>query len=585
MEPNIFVIFQTNKNLNMSVNHSEISSFIWSVCDDLLRGLFKQHEYGDVILPFVVLRRLDCVLEPSKDKVINLYENYSKKIDDPTPIILNEIGLSFFNHSKYDLHRLRQDHRNVSLNFTNYLNGFSSNVREIIEHFQLDKPIDKLNKNGKLYQMVETFSSIDLHPDNVDNHTMGQVFEELLRRFSEMSNETSGEHYTPRDIVQLLVELVFTEGKDDLIGEGKVRSIFDCCCGTGGILTISKNLITEKINPNIEINLYGQELNPQTYSICRSDMLISGENPNNIRLGSSLSNDKFEGVKFDYLMSNVPFGVSWKGEQDFINNESQNPNGRFFVGTPRSSDGSLLFLQNMISKMEPTGSRVGVIFNGSPLFTGDSGSGESEIRKWIIENDWLECVVQLPDQLFFNTGITTYIWIISNKKKKHRKGKVQLIDGSGFFKMMKKSLGNKRKFIPDEMVKELTEFYQEFKPNEFSKIFPNEYFGYTKIVIEQPLVKNGKVEKDKNGNPKPDGSLRDNERVPLGVDIDEYFEREVKPHLPNSWVDKTKSQVGYEINFTKYFYQYKPLRPLTEITKDLLDLEKESDGLMSKLIN
>ena len=566
-------------------NHSEISSFIWSVCDDLLRGLFKQHEYGDVILPFVVLRRLDCVLEPSKDKVIDLFDKYSKKIDDPTQIILNEIGLSFYNQSKYDLQRLRQDHLNISLNFNNYLNGFSANVREIIEHFQLDKPIEKLHKNGKLYQMVETFSSIDLHPDAVDNHSMGLIFEELLRRFSEMSNETSGEHYTPRDEIRLLVSLVFSGNKDDLQGEGKVRSLFDNCCGTGGILTIGKNWILENINPKIEINLYGQELNPQTYSVCKSDLLISGENPNNIKLGSSLSDDHFQGMKFDYLMSNVPFGVSWNGELEFIENESQNPNGRFFIGTPRKSDGSLLFLQNMISKMEPKSSRIGVIFNGSPLFTGDSGSGESDIRKWIIENDWLECIVQLPDQLFFNTGITTYIWILSNKKKKHRKGKVQLIDGSNFYKQMKKSLGNKRKYITDEMVEEITTLYDEFKETEFTKIFSNEYFGYTRIVIEQPLVKNGKVEKDKLGNPKSDSTFRDTERVPLGVDVDEYFESEVKPHLPNAWVDKSKNQVGYEINFTKYFYQYKPLRSLEDITKDLLELEKESDGLMNKLLN
>ena len=569
----------------MSVKHSEISSFIWSVCDDLLRGLFKQHEYGDVILPFVVLRRLDCVLEPSKDKVIELFENYSKKIDDPTPIILNEIGLSFFNQSKYDLHRLRQDHRNISLNFNNYLNGFSPNVREIIENFQLEKPIEKLHKNGKLYQLVETFSSVDLHPNVVDNHTMGLIFEELLRRFSEMSNETSGEHYTPRDEVRLLVSLVFSGNKEDLQGEGKVRSVFDGTCGTGGILTIGKSWILENVNPNIEIKLYGQELNPQTYSVCKSDLLISGENPNNIRLGSSLSNDQFQGMRFDYQMSNVPFGVSWKSEQDFIENESQNQNGRFSVGTPRSTDGSLLFLQNMISKMELKGSRIGIIFNGSPMFTGDSGSGESNIRKWIIENDWLECIVQLPDQLFFNTGITTYIWILSNNKKKHRRGKIQLIDGSNHFQLMKKSLGNKRKFITNEMVEEITRLYEDFKETETSKIFPNEYFGYTKIVIEQPLIKDGKVETDKNGKPKPDGSLRDTERVPLGVDLNEYFLREVKPHLPNSWMDRTKDGIGYEINFTKYFYEYKPLRPLDVITKDLLDLEKESDGLMSRILN
>jgi type I restriction enzyme M protein len=568
----------------MSGNHSEISSFIWSVCDDLLRGLFKQHEYGDVILPFIVLRRLDCVLEPSKDKVIDLYEKYSKKIDDPTQILLNEIGLSFYNYSRYDLQRLRQDHLNISLNFNNYLNGFSPNVREIIENFQLEKPLDKLNKNGKLYQLVETFTSVDLHPDKVDNHSMGLVFEELLRKFSEMSNETSGEHYTPRDEVRLLVSLVLSGNKDDLQGKGKVRSLFDCCCGTGGILSIGKSWIKENVNPDIEINLYGQELNPQTYSVCKSDMLISGENPDNIRLGSSLSNDHFQGMKFDYLMSNVPFGVSWKSEQEFIENESQNPHGRFFVGTPRTSDGSLLFLQHMISKMEPRGSRIGIIFNGSPLFTGDSGSGESEIRKWIIENDWLECVVQLPDQLFFNTGITTYIWILSNNKKEHRKGKIQLIECSSFFKSMKKSLGNKRKYISDEMIDEITNLYERFEVTEYSKIFDNEFFGYTKITIERPLIVNGKIEKDKKGNPKFDCSLRDTERIPLGTNIDEYFLKEVKPHLPDCWMDRSKDNIGYEINFSKYFYKYKPLRSLEVITKELLDLEEETDGLMNKLI-
>jgi type I restriction enzyme M protein len=564
--------------------HQELSSFIWNVCDDVLRGLFKQHEYGDVILPFVVLRRLDCVLEPHKDEVYKLYEEYKSKVDDPSPIIKNSVKKEFYNFSKYDLVRLKSDPKNIYINFQNYINGYSKSVYEIIENFQFEKPVEKLHKNNKLYLLIDKFTEIDLHPNIVDNHTMGNIFEELLRKFSEMSNETSGEHYTPRDVVKLLVSLVFSENKEDLMGEGKIRSIFDPCCGTGGMLTMGKEWILENINPNIEIKTSGQELNPQTYSICKSDMLISGENPDNIRLGSSLSEDKFQGEKFDYMITNPPFGVSWKSEEEFIVNESNNPQGRFSVGTPRTSDGSLLFLQHLISKMETKGSRIGIVFNGSPLFTGDSGSGESEIRKWIIENDWLECVVQLPDSLFFNTGITTYIWIVNNKKKPNRKGKVQLIDGSNLFKPMKKSLGSKRKEVSDEQRELILNSYNEFKESEISKIFPNQFFGYTKVTIEQPLKENGEVVKDKKGNVKVDGSLRDNEIIPLGVDIEVYFEREVKPHLPESWMDRSKDSVGYEINFTKYFYQYKPLRSLSDLTKELLELEKKSDGLMNKLI-
>jgi type I restriction enzyme M protein len=470
------------------------------------------------------------------------------------------------------------------MNFQNYINGYSKNVYEIIENFQFEKPVEKLNKSNKLYLLIDKFTEIDLHPSVVDNHTMGQIFEELLRKFSEMSNETSGEHYTPRDVVKLLVSLVFSENKEDLQGEGKIRSIFDPCCGTGGMLTTGKEWIIENINTNIEIKTSGQELNPQTYSICKSDMLISGGNPDNIKLGSSLSEDGFQGDRFDYMITNPPFGVSWKSEEEFIVNESNNPQGRFSVGTPRTSDGSLLFLQHMISKMESKGSRIGVVFNGSPLFTGDSGSGESEIRKWIIENDWLECVVQLPDSLFFNTGITTYIWIVNNKKKPNRKGKVQLIDSSNLFKLMKKSLGSKRKEVSDEQRDFILNTYSDFKETEISKIFPNQFFGFTKVTIEQPLKENGEIVKDKKGIIKTDSSLRDNERIPLGVDVDEYFQREVKPHLPESWMDRSKDSVGYEINFTKYFYQYKPLRSLSDLTKELMDLEKESDGLMNKLI-
>ncbi|MCH8010733.1 MAG: SAM-dependent DNA methyltransferase [Candidatus Marinimicrobia bacterium] len=568
----------------MSNNYNQISSFIWNVCDDVLRGLFKQHEYGDVILPFTVLRRLDCVLEPHKDDVFNIYEEYRTKVDDPTPIIKNRINTPFFNHSKYDLNRLKSDPQNIYMNFQNYLGGFSDNVVEIIENFQLEKPVEKLNKNNRLFILIDKLTEIDLHPDKISNRDMGLIFEELLRKFSEMSNETSGEHYTPRDVVRLLVSLVFSEDKDDLQGEGKVRSIFDPCCGTGGMLTIGKEYIHQNINDKVKLRLLGQELNPQTYSICKSDMLITDEDPDNIRLGSSLSEDSFQGQRFDYMITNPPFGVSWKSEKEFIENEKQNSYGRFTVGTPRVSDGSLLFLQHMISKTESKGSRIGIVFNGSPLFTGDAGSGESEIRKWIIENDWLECIVSLPDQLFFNTGISTYVWIVNNKKSDRRRGKVQLINGSSFFKQMKKSLGNKRKEITEENRNKLLEHYLNFEENETSKIYPNEFFGYTKVTIEQPLMENGEMVTDKKGNLKPDSKKRDYERVPLMDDIEEYYEREVKPHLPNSWMDRNRDKVGYEINFTKYFYKYKPLRSLEEITQDLLKLEEESEGLMKEIL-
>lgn len=567
-------------------NHQEISSFIWRVCDDELRGLFKPHEYGDIILPFVVLRRLDCLIEPHKDEVVKQYnELLQSGIDDPTPIIRKKTGLNFFNYSPYDLTRLKSDPNGLKINFPNYLNGYSDNVHQILENFQLDKPVEKLIKNKKLYSLIDKFTEVDLHPDKIDNHTMGSIFEELLRKFSEMSNETSGEHYTPRDIVKLLVSLVFSGDEDNLKGEGIIRSIFDPCCGTGGMITIGKEWVNENISNDVMFQLYGQELNPQTFSICKSDFLITGEDPERIKLGSSLSNDQHEGRKFDYMITNPPFGVSWKSEQSYINEESKNPLGRFSVGTPRSSDGSLLFLQHMISKMKPEGSRIGVVFNGSPLFTGDSGSGESEIRKWIIEKDWLECVVSLPDSLFFNTGITTYIWIVSNKKKTNRKGKVQLIDGSSLHKTMKKSLGSKRKYMDDDQTEQILNSYSSFEESDISKIFDNEFFGYTKVTIEQPLKENGEVVRKKDGTPKPDSKLRDSERIPLTEDIEEYFSREVEPHLPESWIDFEKSKVGYEINFTKYFYQYKPLRSSEEITNDLLELEKESEKLLNQIVN
>ncbi len=568
-------------------NHNEISSFIWNVCDDVLRGLFKQHEYGDVILPFVVLRRLDCVLEGKKDDILKIHEEYKDKFDDTSKIIHSKLNIKFSNYSQYDLRRLKDEPNKLSENFYDYLSSFSTNVQDIIQNFGLQKHINKLEKNNKLYLLVEKFTDIDLHPSNVDNHVMGNIFEELLRKFSEMSNETSGEHYTPRDVVNLLVSLVFSPDKEKLSDPNKIISVYDPCCGTGGMLTIGKDWVHENINKKVDINLFGQELNPQTYSICKSDFLITDEEPDNIKLGSTLTNDQHSdgNRKFDYMITNPPFGVSWKSEQKQILNESSEYGGRFSVGTPRSSDGSLLFLQHLISKMETQGSRIGIVFNGSPLFTGDSGSGESEIRKWIIENDWLESVVSLPTKLFFNTGISTYLWIVSNNKKTQRKGKIQLINGSNYGTSMRKNLGEKSNYITDEDSQKIIQTYQNFEENEYSKIFDNEYFGYTKITIEQPKVENGQIIRDKKGNPKPDSKLRDYERIPLSEDIEEYFSREVKPHLPNSWIDFDKSKVGYEINFTKYFYKYKPLRSSVDISNDLLKLDKESEDLLKQIMD
>ena len=557
-------------------NTNTLSSLIWSSADDVLRGLFKPSEYGRVILPFVVMRRLDCVLEPKKDEVYDLYTKFKDQLADPSPVILRQVGLPFFNTSKYDLSRIKSDPTNVLMNFNNYVQGYSENVLDIIENFSINPLVEKLQKNKRLYLLIDKFTEFDLHPDKIDNHQMGSVYEELLRKFSEMSNEESGDHFTPRDVVKLLVSMVFGGDKADLQGEGKIRSIFDPCCGTGGMLTIGKDWIHENINPDLKVDIYGQELNDVTYSICKSDLLMMDENPDNIRGPlSSLSEDQFQGRKFDYMITNPPFGVSWKSEKEFVDEEAKDPNGRFFAGTPRSSDGSLLFLQHLLHKMNPEGSRIGLVFNGSPLFTGDAGSGESDIRKWIIENDWLECIVSLPNRMFFNTGITTYVWIVTNKKSSGRKGKVQLIDGTSFFTSMRKNLGDKGKYINEDQTTQLFETYQNNEENEFCKIYPNSYFGYTKVVVEQPLIESGDIKTDKQGNPKPDTSKRDSERVPLSESIDEYYNREVKPHVPDSWMDRSKDKVGYEINFTKYFYKFNPLRSLEDISRDLKSLDDE----------
>lgn len=658
---------------------SSLSSLIWSSADDVLRGLFKPSEYGRVILPFVVMRRLDCVLESKKDKTYELHSKYKDQILDPFPIISNQIGFPFCNISKYDLSRLKSDSGNVLKNFDNYIQGYSKNVFDIIENFSINPLIKKLHKHKRLYLLIDKFTEFNLHPDTIDNHQMGSIYEELLRKFSEMSNEESGDHFTPRDVVKLLVSFIFGGDKKDLQGEGNIRSVFDPCCGTGGMLTIGKEWVLDNINRHIKIDLYGQELNDVTYAICKSDLLMMNENPETIHGPcSSISDDRLQDRKFDYMITNPPFGVSWKSEKTFVDVEKKDPSGRFFVGTPRTSDGSLLFLQHLIHKMDKKGSRIGIVFNGSPLFTGDAGSGESNIRKFIIENDWLECIVSLPDRLFFNTGITTYIWIVTNKKSSARQGKVQLIDGTSFFTPMKKNLGAKGKSINDAQIQTLFEIYQNNQESEFCKIYPNHFFGYTKVVVEQPLIEDGELKTDRQGNPKPDTSKRDHERVPLSDSVEDYYEREVKPHLPDlsaplpragkycvyvlkcaddsfykgqtndihrrldehqlekvsstakhlpvelvhwevfdsrekavkrekylksgkgrewlenqyvagklkamerhagSWMDRSKDRIGYEINFTKYFYKFTPLRSVEEIAQDLKTLDDEINQL------
>lgn len=571
----------------MTNNFQDKANFIWQVADDILRGAFKAHEYGDVTLPFVVLRRLDCVLQEKKDSVISTYKAF-KDVLEPhqmEQVVLQSTGgMGFYNVSDFDLERLTDDADNIDLNFNAYLNGFSENVREILSNYKLKGIVEKLVRNDLLFMMCDKFTEVDLHPDKVSNHEMGYIFEELLRRFSEMSNQTAGEHYTPREVIRLMVNLLFAEHTHEIEGKGIVRRIYDPACGTGGMLTIAKEHI-QAINPEADVFMFGQEINDQTYAIAKSDFLVTGEAGSDVKLGSCFSQDQFRGERFDFMLSNPPFGVSWKKEKSFIDEEAQNPHGRFPAGTPRTSDGALLFLQHMISKRESRGSRIAIIFNGSPLFTGDAGGGESNIRKWIIENDWLEAIVALPTELFYNTGIATYIWIVANRKPEHRRGKVQLINAVAFCKKMRKSLGNKRNFITDDQVQRITDLYTAFEPGEYVRIFDNEDFGYVKVRVERPeRDENGVIQRKRDGSPKPNTALRDHERVLLKDDVDDYFEREVKPHVPDAWIDRNADKEGYEINFTRYFYQYKRLRSVEEITQDILALDAETEGLLHQVL-
>jgi type I restriction enzyme M protein len=589
------------------VNFREQANFIWSVAD-LLRGDYKQADYGKVILPLTILRRLDSLLVPTKQDVLKQWPKINDNNDDVIDLALNRITkYKFNNRSNYDFVKLAADADHIAANMRAYISGFSAGVRDIMEQFNFEDQIERLDKADLLYLIVKCFSEIDLA--NIDSLSMGYIFEELIRKFAEISNETAGEHFTPREVIELMVNLLFMD-EQEIYKKGVIRTLYDPTAGTGGMLSVGEAYINRQ-NPDAELKVFGQEINPESYAICKADMLIKGQEPTNIKFGDTLREDKHEGERFNYMLANPPFGVDWKKAEKIVKAEYEKKGfaGRFGAGLPRINDGSLLFLLHMISKMQPAdkgGSRLGIVLNGSPLFTGGAGSGESDIRRWIIENDMLESIIALPDQLFYNTGISTYIWIVTNHKDKKRKGKIQLINATSFFVKMPRSLGNKRNEIAGAQIKEITKLYGAFKESEQVKIFPNEFFGYSRITVERPLVsekvkevkevkegKKGKAAKSekvkaikgKNGEQKADSSLRDFENIPLQEDIEAYFKREVLPHVPDAWIDHSKTKVGYEVNFTKYFYEYKPLRPLADIRRDILALEQETEGLIKEIID
>ena len=662
-------------------NFNQKTALIWNIAD-ILRGGWKQHEYQDVILPLVVLKRLDSILADTKSQVLTKYNEYKGKINDLDPILKRASGVEFYNISGYDFNLLLGEPKQIAKNFKRYISGYSQNIQDIFEKFNFNTQLERLEGGDLLYLIIQELNKVNLHPSVLDNYAMGHVFEELLRKFSEMSNETAGEHYTPRDVIKTMVQVLLAPDAAELKKPHVIKKIYDPACGTGGMLTVAKDYITENINDKAEIYLYGQELNSVTYAMAKSDMLIKGENPDFIKGGekdhskaSTLSNDQFFGEVFDYGLSNPPYGVDWKKDKDKVESEaSRGYAGRFGAGTPRISDGQLLFLQHLISKMKPEadgGSRLAIVHNGSPLFTGDAGSGESEIRRWILEKDLLETIIALPDQLFYNTGINTYLWYVTNRKSKERKGKVQLIDARSkdFYAKERKSLGSKRHKIHEEGQKKIFELYTKFEENEHSKIFNTTDFAYRQIQIERPLrlsfqVTDDRIESlkthksflkldteeqeevlnllqsfpnkglftnlgdflgvfnvhfagmkliapakkaiidtlsehnesaeivtDKDGNPEPDSELRDYENVPWGTDIYEYFNKEVKPYVPDAWINESVRDhkdgkvgiVGYEIPFTRYFYKYEAPRSLEEIEGEIEGVENELLELLKRL--
>ncbi|SDX22733.1 type I restriction enzyme M protein [Albimonas donghaensis] len=594
-------------------DQSELSNLIWSLAE-LLRGNYRQSEYGRVILPFAVLRRLDCVLEPTRAVAI---EEHNKRVaagTNPEPYVLRKTGLTFYNAVDNDLAGIAGDQDNVAAHLLAYVDGFSPAVRDIFEKFEFADQVDRLRKEDLLLEVVQQVANFPLHPSKVTNMQMGLVFEELIRRFAEASNDTAGEHFTPREVIRLMVHLLFTEDDDVLDGKQVVRTIYDPTAGTGGMLSVADEYLADH-NPDAQLVMHGQELNALSYAICKADMLIKGQDVSKIVNGNTLSEDGHPTERFDYMLSNPPFGVDWKKVQRVVAKEhkEQGYDGRFGPGLPRVSDGSLLFLMHLLSKMrlaQNGGCRFAIVLNGSPLFTGGAGGGESEIRRYVLENDLVEAIVGLPTDMFYNTGISTYVWVLTNRKPEHRRGLVQLIDASSFWVKMRKSLGAKRRQMSEDHIATVanlfggcfearlaTVFDAEGREVEravvtdddtppaapeggrvklapLSLLLRNESFGYRQITVERPLrdadgavvtVQRGK----RKGEPMPDPALRDTENVPLTEDVAAYMAREVLPHAPDAWVDEDKTRVGYEIPFNRNFYVFEPPRPLEEIDAEL----------------
>lgn len=652
------------------------AAFIWSIANKL-RGPYQPNQYGDVILPFTILRRLDAILAPTKAEVLTEYARLQDSGIDPFMVLRSKFGLPFFNTSVWDFSKLAADPAGLADNLIDYIEGFSANIRDVFDGYKLPELIDELDKKDRLFLIVKDFANVDLHPGRVSGHDMGYIFEELIRKFAESNNAQAGDHFTPREVISLMVDLLYADKDLELTTPGIVRTIYDPAAGTGGMLSVAYDHLVE-MNPDAKPVLYGQEVNSRSYAMCKSDMVIKGQGVDNIYNGDTLTDDGFHGEHFDFLLSNPPFGVEWKTQQKSVKDEHEQRGfaGRFGPGLPRVSDGSLLFLMHLISKMRPVrtpedkGSRLAIVLNGSPLFTGGAGSGESNIRQWIIENDLLDAIIALPTDMFYNTGISTYIWILDNAKTAERKGKIQLINAVEMFGKMRKSLGSKRKMLRPQDIEKICELYDGFENHQndddeapaLSKVFANSEFGYRTITVERPLQLRFHIADDTadlvlatktiaklpladqdairsaldslsgrswtnrdafvtelkvslkaagmakvgvpviktiwttigehdpgadvittKGNPEPDTSLRDTENVPLSEDIDEYFAREVLPHVPDAWIDHDKTRIGYEIPFTRHFYRYTPPRPLDEIQRDLRGLVTDIQAMLAEV--